>query len=127
MNAAVRYTSTQNQTASKERTMVLLFQGAMREMRLAEEALVGGRALQANAALGKASKIVMQLHGTLDRSRAPQLCETLAALYRFVAFRLLDGLGSRNPERVREAIRVFEPLVDAFQQAVLQVAAGAKR
>jgi len=33
MNAALRYGQTQNQTSSKERLMVLLFQVALRHMR----------------------------------------------------------------------------------------------
>ena len=121
MSLAQRYATTQNETASKERLMVLLFEAALRHMRRAAVSLEGGRAAEASPALNRAGDIVAELLGTLDHSRAPELCRQLSDVYIFVADRLIAAGGTKNPVAVREAERVFAPIVDAFSKAVVQL------
>lgn len=117
MNAALRYGQTQNQTSSKERLMVLLFQAALRNMRSGVAALEQHKRAEASKLLGKANDIVLELHATLDARVAPQLAEQLGEIYRFVAARLLTGMMKGDIKAVRDAERAFAPLVDAFEQA----------
>jgi flagellar protein FliS len=118
MLAIRQYAKMQNETASKERLMVLLFEAALRHMRQATAALESGRSREAGPSLAKAGDIVAELLATLDHSRAPQLCRQLSDLYIFVADRLINAGGSRNPAAVREAERVFAPIAEAFSSAV---------
>ena len=127
MLAIKRYAQTQNETASKERLMVLLFEAALRHMRRATVSLEGGRAAEAGPALNKAGDIVAELLATLDHSRAPQLCRQLSDVYIFVADRLIAAGGSKNPVAVREAERVFAPIAEAFSGAVAQLQKGPSR
>src|SRR5258708_3133061 len=121
MLAVKRYANTRNETASKERLMVLLFETALKHMRLGAVALEGGGPMEAKEPLAKASEIVAELMATLDHSRAPQLCAQLTDLYLFVADRLIAAAGSRSAKPVREAERVFAPIADAFSTAVSMV------
>lgn len=125
-NAAFRYGQTQNQTSSRERLMVLLFQAALRHMRNGAASLELQRRVEATAVLNKANDIVLELHATLDARVAPQLAEQLGEIYRFVASRLLSGMMHGDARAVREAERAFAPLVDAFEQAEAQTRAGAR-
>jgi flagellar protein FliS len=125
MNATRRYTQAQKETASPERLMVLLFEAALRHMRAGAAALEAGAPARANAPLSKATDIVVQLHDTLDASRAPALCEDLGAVYCFVCRQLLEGNLARDARRVREAERAFAPIAEAFTRAVEQVSVGA--
>ena len=125
MLAIRRYANTQNETASKERLMVLLFEAALRHMRRAASALESGRASEAAPGLARAGDIVAELLATLDHSKAPQLCRQLSDLYIFVADRLIAAGGSRNPVAVREAERVFAPIAEAFASAVASLGGGA--
>jgi flagellar protein FliS len=118
MLAVRRYAVTQNETASKERLMVLLFEAALRHIRTAAAALETGRPHDANTPLAKASDIVAELMATLDHSKSPQLCAQLMDVYLFVADRLITAAGSKKAQPVREAERVFAPIADAFTQAV---------
>jgi flagellar protein FliS len=118
MLAVRRYAVTQNETASKERLMVLLFQAALRHIRTAATALEAGRPAEANTPLAKASDIVAELMSTLDHSKSPQLCAQLMDVYMFVADRLITGAGTKSAPPVREAERVFAPVAEAFAQAV---------
>jgi flagellar protein FliS len=121
MNAIRRYAQAQNETASPERLMILLFEAALRHMRTAAGALESGRAADANVALSKATDIVVELDATFDRPRFPELADNLGAVYQFVCNRLLSATVKRDPVLVREAERVFLPVADAFSTAVSQL------
>ncbi|MBS2024288.1 MAG: flagellar protein FliS, partial [Deltaproteobacteria bacterium] len=109
-------------TATRERLMVLLFEAALRHMRAAQTAFEQGRKSDAVTACTKASDIVVELHSSLDRARAPELCDTLAAVYQFTCSRLLVAANTARVELVREAERAFSPLVSAFAEAVQKIA-----
>lgn len=121
MSFAQRYTSTAGETASKERLMVLLFEAGLKNIRLGAKALEEGRWREAYDPLIRASDIVTELLVTLDHSKAPELCQKLDDLYKFVNGRLLQATTSRNAQPAREAERVFAPLVDGFQGAVAKL------
>ncbi len=121
MNPIRRYAQAQNETASPERLMILLFEAALRHMRTAAGALQSGRAADANVALSKATDIVVELDATFDRPRFPELADNLGLVYQFVCNRLLSATVKRDPVLVREAERVFLPVADAFSTAVRQL------
>jgi len=123
MNPTRRYAQAQNETASPERLMVLLFEAAIRHMRTGAAALEAGRLAEASQAISKATDIVVELDATFDRPRFPELGENLGLVYQFVCGRLLSATLERDPVLVREAERVFFPVADAFSTAVRQLAA----
>ena len=133
MIAARRYASVQNDTASKERLMVSLFQTALRHMRVGAVGL-GDRSRQkqrdAMRTLDKAAQIVGYLQGTLNRDAAPKLADELKEIYTFTAARLCRAIATRNPADVQEVERAFAPIADGFAQAVAKMtpapAAGAR-
>jgi len=118
MNAANAYVRTRNETASKERLMVLLFERALAHMRTGAVAFDEGRPIDATLVLSKANDIVTELSATLDVSRDPELGQNLKALYLFVCTRLLRAMTAKDAVAAREAERVFAPIADAFGQAV---------
>ena len=125
--ATRRYAQAQRETASPERLMVLLFEAALRNIRSGATALETGRTAEATPALMKASDIVVELHATLDRSKAPELCDRLAEVYRFVCLRLSAAALSRDARAAREAERVFAPIAEAFAQAVQTMGSSTAR
>ncbi len=130
MNAAHAYARTRNETASKERLMVLLFEKALAHMRAGAVALDEGRPTEAIGVLGKATDIVTELSATLDVNAVPELGAQLKELYLFVSTRLLKAMTARDSSAAREAERVFAPIADAFGQAVaamMGAAAGGTR
>jgi flagellar protein FliS len=122
--AARRYAQAQRETASPERLMVLLFEAAVRNIRSGAAALDAGKVPEATRALTKATDIVVELHATLDRSKAPELCDQLAEVYRFVCQRLGAAALSRDARAAREAERTFTPIAEAFAQAVQAIGAA---
>ena len=105
--------------------MVLLFEAALRHMRVAAGHLDAKNVIEALPLLTKASDIVTELAATLNPQVAPELSQTLGELYLFVAERLAVGAVSKDAGAVREAERAFAPVVEGFQQAVASLAGNA--
>lgn len=125
MNAARAYARATSETASRERLMVLLFEAALRHMRVAAGHLETKQPALALPLLTKASDIVTELAGTLDTTVSPELADTLGQIYLFVAQRLAIAAFSKDAAVVREAERAFVPVVEGFQQAVATLGADA--
>jgi flagellar protein FliS len=123
--AARAYGRTQSETASRERLMVLLFEAALRHIRVAAAHLEKGHVREASTPLGKASDIVTELLGTLDHARAPELCAQLQKIYLFTNARLLAAIADRNPAAAREAERALVPVAEGFAEAVRTIERGA--
>ena len=119
------YLRTQQETASKERLMVMLFEAELRHMRNGATALEGNRSVEGVFALTKASDIVVALGATLDHTKAPELCQRLADVYNFVSLRLTRAAAQKDSAAAREAERAFAPLAEAFGAAVAQLASTA--
>ncbi len=124
MNATRAYARATQETASKERLMVLLFEAALRHMRHAATLLEAQKTGEALPLLTKASDIVAELASTLDTERAPELAATLGDIYLFVARKLAEAGWAKQPSYVREAERAFAPVVDGFREAVAALASG---
>jgi flagellar secretion chaperone FliS len=118
MSLARRYASVQNNTASKERLTVLLFEAALKNMRTAAGHLDAKRRSEAMPLLAKAAEIVTHLHATLRREAAPKLVDQLMELYTFTSARIVRAMATANAADVREAERAFAPIADGFAQAV---------
>jgi flagellar protein FliS len=124
MNAARAYARTQNETASRERLMVLLFEAGLRHMRAGAKALDQRKNAEAIKALGRASDIVQELLNTLHHATFPELCERLASVYLFVLGRIDSALLSFTSKPALEAARAFEPIVQGFAEAVAKIERG---
>lgn len=118
MNPRHSYARTSAETASPARRLVLLLDAALRHIRTSAVALEEGRAADARVPLQKANDIVVELLATLDVARAPELAENLGSVYTFVCDRLTRGGLAGDPKLVREAERVFLPIVEAFHEIV---------
>ncbi len=118
MSGANRYLAVKNDTASKERLMVNLFETALRHMRVSIRHLENDDRKAAMPLLDKASQIVGYLHGTLKREAAPAMVDNLAEIYTFTIARLMRAIVTCKISDVREAERAFAPIVEGFQKAV---------
>lgn len=118
MIASRTYKKASQETASPERLMVMLFEAALRHMRHAGSLFEAQKNADALPLLTKASDIVLELAGTIDAQRAPELAQTLGDLYLFVAEKLARAAAFRDLAALREAERAFAPIVEGFQQAV---------
>jgi flagellar protein FliS len=120
MPRANAYKMVQVNTASPERVMVRLFEGALRHMRQSRAAIERQERGAFHEGIRRAAEIVIELQSSLKSDVAPQLCEDLSRVYTFVVGRLMLAAATSDPRTVGEAERVFAPVVDAFVQAAAQ-------
>jgi flagellar biosynthetic protein FliS len=126
MMPARRYQAVAQNTASRERLLVLLLQRAHALMEQTAVALENSEAKLADDALDKALAIVTELSDTLDPSKGQALCTALGEVYAFVIWKLVQARRSRSADDVRAAARSLRPIVEAFEAAVAQVGTGAQ-
>jgi flagellar protein FliS len=127
MNAYRRYAQTQVETASPEKTLSMLLEGALTRIRNGIALLEKGRRFEAVAPLTKAGDIVIELERTLRPDVAPELCQQLAELYRFVALRLTQSAAKGDLKLAREAEKVLSPVVEGFRELLVPKGASPGR
>ena len=114
-HAAARYRVTQVQASSPLERIVLLYDGAIRFMEAAREA-IGRRDIPARRdALSRALAIVGQLKGTLDMERGGDVAASLDRLYGFVTSRLLDAARQQDAGPIDECLSIFQTLRDGWR------------
>ena len=119
MSGIGRYKVVQAETASPKRLMLLLFERALAHMKSAHAAFEAGEpSLEPRIALTKAAEIVCELSRTLDLDMAGEMGEALKGVYEFVESRLTLAALDGDLGLLCEAERAFEPVVEAFREAV---------
>ncbi|HLV27047.1 MAG TPA: flagellar export chaperone FliS [Gemmatimonadales bacterium] len=119
---AARYLEHDVMSRSNEWLVPLMFEHLLLNLRRAakcmEQADVGGRATH----LGKASAILFELMGSLDRERGGAVAGQLGSLYGFLASELMDVGRSNDSQRLQRIIGMVAELHDGFRQAAESVA-----
>jgi flagellar protein FliS len=128
MNPSVdirRYKAVQVTTASPGELLVALYDGLFRFLRAAEMGLEAGDRARACEAIDRAHAILGEFAASLDSSQAPELCDTLRALYMFCMGHLVDANLHQDAARVADVARILAPVREAFTIAVRQGPQGA--
>jgi flagellar protein FliS len=115
--AANAYRRVDLESAPKTQIVERLFDRCVRDVADARAA-IERRDIQAKAkALDHALQIVVELKASLDVPAAPELCANLAALYDFVAERLIQANTHLALAPLDQATRVMTELGEAFRNA----------
>jgi flagellar protein FliS len=115
-NAAQRYQAVKIETSSPADLVVMLYDGAIRFAREAEEAMKAKNRARAGERVGKCHAILEELLGTLDAEKAPELCDSLCALYAYCMRRLLVANTTQDPEPLAEVVELLLPLRGAWAE-----------
>ncbi|MCW5835077.1 MAG: flagellar export chaperone FliS [Labilithrix sp.] len=112
--AASRYRGVQLNTASPAQLVVMLYDGMLRFVSEADDALVRGDRARAGERIGRAIAIVDELAATLDPTHAPELAENLIALYGFCKRRLFEANLNRDRDALADVVTSLTPLREAW-------------
>lgn len=120
-NAADTYRRNQILSASPEKLIVLLYDGAIQQLSRAQTALESGGSVQSaeiGIALGKAMAILGELRSSLDLERGGEIATNLDRLYDFC----LDQIYTTNIERsaapIEPPIKVLRTLKESWDAIV---------
>jgi len=117
-NAYQKYKETSVHSASREKLLLMLYEGCIRFMKQALLAIdkkdIAGRGMN----IGRAYDIVNELNNTLNHQAAPEIAKNLEQLYMFVTEQLTksNATGQRKP--LEDALKIIETLYTGWVAAI---------
>lgn len=113
------------ETASPERLVLALYDGAVTATTRASVALAEGRDIEgAHRELVRAQAIVLELRMALDLERGGAIAANLASLYAFCLERLIQANVAKDPGPLEAVLQVLQELREAWDRAVVSGAFG---
>lgn len=110
-----QYQKTQIETASQKQLILMLYDGAIRFLRLAKESMAEGDLETTHNALIRTQAIILELLSGLNQDSG-EITGKLAALYDYFYQRLIEANRDKNSEIVDEVINFLQELRDVWAQ-----------
>jgi len=110
MKKVSAYQDTAITTQSKGRLIVLLYDGAIKFMKLAIKELEAENFEAKGQYIGRAQDIINELNAVLDTDAGGEIAANLRKLYCFMNNRLSEANTKRDPQMIREVIALMEEL-----------------
>ena len=117
-NPYSQYQKTQVTTASREKVLLMLYEGAIRFTKQAIAAMKQGKIAEKGKYISKATAILSELMATLDFKAGGQLAMDLENLYVFMIDRLIEGNIKNDVECLVSVEQLLMTLFDAWKDVV---------
>lgn len=117
-NPYSQYQKTQVTTASREKVLLMLYEGAIRFTKHAHAAMKQGKIAEKGKYISKATAILSELMATLDFKAGGQLAIDLENLYVFMIDKLIEGNIKNDPECLANVEQLLMTLYDAWKDVV---------
>ena len=115
MKAVQAYHNAAVTTQSKGRLIVLLYDGAIKFMKLAIKELEAQDYEAKGRYIGRAQDIINELNAVLDIDAGGETAANLRKLYCFMNRRLAEANTRRDPQMIREVITLMEELNQSWK------------
>jgi flagellar protein FliS len=102
-------------TQSKGRLIVLLYDGAIKFMKLAIKELEANNYEAKGRYINKALNIINELNAILDMNAGGEIASNLRKLYCFMTERLSEANIKRDPQMIQEVIELMEELNQSWE------------
>ena len=123
MVGAQAYATTQVSTASSVQVVVLLYDGAISSMKLAQEGMVALNFHDKARFLDRALRVVGELSASLNMDVGGAVAKDLQRVYEYIQFELTQANLKNEPGRLEAPIRCMSVIREAWQDLAAQ---GAK-
>ena len=110
------YKETSVTTSSETQLIVMLYEGAIRFLREATDAIEKNNINAKANACDRALAIVQHLHLSLDMERGQEISAELERLYSFIISKIVDGSSQLSAKKLDEAIKVLDILRTAWTE-----------
>lgn len=117
-NPYSQYQKTQVTTASREKVLLMLYEGAIRFTKLAHAALKQKKIAEKGKYISKATAILSELMATLDFKAGGQLAIDLENLYVFMIDKLIEGNIQNNPDCLAQVEQLLMTLYEAWKDVI---------
>lgn len=113
-NAQNVYKNNQVSTAPKKKLLIMLYDGAIKDLKLAEQAIEEKNNEISNGNIIKAQNIIMELMHTLDFEAGGEIANNLYQLYDYMYLKLVKANINKEVDGIKEVIRYLEELRDTW-------------
>lgn len=119
------YRQTEVQSRTPLELVVMLYDGALRFLAVAHDAVVRHDIPARRDAISRVLAIVSELQSTLDLERGGVVAADLDNLYAYITTRVMDAAAKNDTAPLDDARRLLETLRDAWQTIAVSPAAAA--
>lgn len=103
-------------TASPAKLVVMLYQGAIRFLKQAQEDIRTKDFAQKSQSVDRAVAIIQHLQGTLDMEKGGKISLDLDRLYTYVTSRVFEGSAKLDLRAFEEAINLLTTLLSGWEE-----------
>jgi flagellar secretion chaperone FliS len=118
LKAAKAYLSTQVTTATQGDLLLLLYDTAIKHLKLAKEKMAERDYAAKGILITKAIEIVSELHESLNKEKGGEVAKNLSQVYFLCNTRLLQANLEMNPNKLDEVVGILAGLRQAFAQII---------
>lgn len=116
-----QYKKASVQSASKEKILLLLYEGAIKHIKKAKLAIEADDRAARGEHIGYAYDIIMELNTTLNHSVSPEVSGNLERLYMFITDQLTQANVKGEAKPLNDSLKVLEILYDGWVQAIEKI------
>lgn len=117
-NPYQKYKQTSVQSASREKILLMLYEGAIKFTKIAIKAAEEKRIADRGMNIGRAYDIIMELNNTLDHKVGGEIAKNLEQLYMFIMEKYTKANITGDPEHLRACVKILENLYQGWVAAI---------
>jgi len=105
-------------TASREQILLMMYEGAIKSVKLAAKAIEEKNVPEKCKHITKAHDIVLELSNTIDKKVNPELGDRLEGLYEYCGSQLLQANMDNNLQALDNVLKILTKLYEGWVAAV---------
>ncbi|MGE3261280.1 MAG: flagellar export chaperone FliS [Bacteriovoracia bacterium] len=117
-HGAKAYHNTSVQTASKEKILLMLYEGCIRNLKKCKIAMENKQWAEKGQYLGKAQDIINELSNSLNFEVGGELSKQLEGLYIYIFSQTTQANIDNDPNKIAHCIKLLETLYEGWKEAV---------
>lgn len=117
--SANQYKEMQIKTASPGKLLLMLYQGAIKFMKLAKKNIKEGKIEESHKNIIKAQNIILELQSTLNKEQGGDLAVRLETLYDFMYRELVQANLNKNTRHLDNVIPLVEELFSSYKEIIM--------
>lgn len=117
-NQYQKYKQTQVVSASREKLLLMMYEGAIKFTKMAIKATEEKNVLDRCNSIGRVYDIVTELNNTLDHNVGGEIAKNLEQLYMYITDQLTQANLKAEVEPLRNSLKILETLYDGWVNAV---------
>jgi len=109
------YKRTSIQTADRRKLVVMLYEGAIKNLRQARAFMEAGQLNEQGVKINKTLEIIKFLDNALDHAQGGEIASRLAALYAYMRDTLILANVEKKLERIDEVINLLNTVLEGWR------------